>query len=318
VIGVNLLVVSPYLYMLWVGYPMFVASPRLTIHPSSAHLLETTLRHGWVFPLALWGAVVAWRRGDRLSRAWVAQLVAAHAGWVAYLGLHWLQLARERDEIFYWTRFLTAGFAGQGAWDATGRLAAAMGSAGLTARLRAAGIALLALPWTFPAWWQPQRMDAYFAGSLQPIEPRLRDVTDFLRRSTDPRAVVAGDRHVAKYVAALGARRILLSPIFNAPPDYDGRVRLERLLATGADRADAAALRARYSVEYLLVTPAFLESYPGVTLAGLAGREDLHEVVNAGAGRERIVLYELAGSAAGTRAPAAEGRKTGQERPRQP
>src|SRR6185503_14359702 len=43
VIGINLLVVSPYLVMLFVGYPFLVSTPAYGLPAGSAHLLEVTL-----------------------------------------------------------------------------------------------------------------------------------------------------------------------------------------------------------------------------------------------------------------------------------
>src|SRR6202040_3026701 len=58
VVGVNLLVVSPYLLMLLLGYPFTYPSPLMTLEPASAHLMEVTFRHGFVFWLGLWGLVI--------------------------------------------------------------------------------------------------------------------------------------------------------------------------------------------------------------------------------------------------------------------
>ena len=107
VLGVNALIVSPYLVMLLLGYPFLVPSPVMTISAVSPHLLEPTARSGWLFALGCWGAVVAFHRGDRLGRLWASQVVAAFLIWASYLGLSVLQLAREKDEIFHWIRFLT-------------------------------------------------------------------------------------------------------------------------------------------------------------------------------------------------------------------
>ena len=123
VLGVNALIVSPYLAMLLLGYPFLVPSPVMTISAVSPHLLETTARSGWLFALGLLGTAVAYRRGDRLGRLWAAQVAGAFLVWISYLALSALQLAREKDEIFNWLRFLTAASAGIGAWHLAGRAA---------------------------------------------------------------------------------------------------------------------------------------------------------------------------------------------------
>ena len=135
VIGINLLVVSPYLVLLLLGHGVFQGNPRHQIPPWSPHLLEATARLGWMLPLAVWGGVVAWRR-DRLGRAWAAQAVGALVLWLAFYPLSALEQAKERDDVFYWLRFLAAAMAAIGAWDLarrgarqlTGRAAAWLGA----------------------------------------------------------------------------------------------------------------------------------------------------------------------------------------------
>src|SRR4029077_806269 len=69
VIGINLVVVSPYLVMLFRGYGVLDSGPRLEIPPSSPHLLEALTRTAGLTALAAWGVVIAWRR-DRMGRVW--------------------------------------------------------------------------------------------------------------------------------------------------------------------------------------------------------------------------------------------------------
>src|SRR6185369_1557074 len=90
VIGINLLVVSPYLVMLFRGYGVLDSGPRLEIPPSSPHLLEALTRTAGLTALAAWGAVIAWRR-DRMGRVWAAQAVGALLVWLAYYPLSLLQ-----------------------------------------------------------------------------------------------------------------------------------------------------------------------------------------------------------------------------------
>jgi hypothetical protein len=293
VLGINLVVVSPYLYMLFVGYPFLDPSPRMTIHPTSAHLLETTLRHPAVFALGVWGLVVLYRRQDRLGRVLFSQAVTAHLIWAGYLFLSLLQLARERDEIYYWTRFLTAACAGIGAWDAARRATEWTGLR-LTPPARAAAVAALALPWSLPAWWDPIRMDSYFPGSVTPIPDVIRQPSDFLRSQTDPSDVVGGDRDYARYVAALGARRVLLANTFHAPRDVLARVELEERLVRGGHLEAARSAARRYRLRYLVVTPALLSAYPDVRLSDLERREDLDRVFFTGNPRgDYVAIFRL-------------------------
>jgi hypothetical protein len=246
VLGVNAVIVSPYVAMLLLGYPFLVPSPVMTISTLSPHLLETTTRSGWLFALGLWGTAVAYRRGDRMGRVWAAQVAGAFLVWVLYLGLSALQLARERDEIFNWLRFLTAASAGIGAWDLAARAARWLERPWSPAA-RAAAVAGLVLPLALPYWWDPLRMDGYFAGSLEPIPDEIRLPTDYLRTRTDPHAVVAGDHDFARWVGALGARRVLLGDHMHSPRDRPRREALEEQLVRGSDPGAAGAAAAQPS-----------------------------------------------------------------------
>jgi hypothetical protein len=258
VIGVNVLVVSPYLAMLFIGYPFLYASPRAMIPPFSAHLLEGTLKQGAIFWLGAWGALLAARR-DRLGRVFAAQLLAGYAVWACVPLLSLLQIARERDEIYYWIRFLTAAAAGIGAYDLAGRAAERLRPPLAAPSTRCAAALLVALPWSLPYWWSPLTMDSYVPGSLEPVPERLRAPTDFIRRETPKDAVFAGDREYARYVAALGARRSTLVENLHPPKQTMERVLLEEALLFGLP--DAAARAASEGVSHFVVTPRLLAFY---------------------------------------------------------
>jgi hypothetical protein len=281
-LGVNFLIVSPYLFMLLVGYPFLVAGPMMTIAATSPHLLEVTARAGPIAALAIWGAICVGRRPDRLSRVWVAQLVAAIAIWVAYLPLSAVQFARERDEIYYWVRFLSAASAGIGAWDLVRRAAARWKwTAGEPAL--AAALAFGALPYSLPYWWDPSRMDPYFPGSLAPVEDRLRVPTAFLRRHTERSAVVLSDGDFARYAAALGGRRVLAADNFHRPADWDVRTAMQDAVLVDESDAAVRALaqrwpRSKVAAWYAVVTPQWLRTVQGVNLGSVRSRRHLEEV----------------------------------------
>ena len=281
-IGVNLLVVSPYIVMLFLGYPFLDRNPMMTIASTSPHLLETTARVAPLFALGAWGGWVAWRRQDRLGRVWAAQLLSAFLIWAGYLALAAVQLARERDEIYDWVRFLTAASAGIGAWDLARRAAAAW-RAEWTDAARAAVIALAALPFALPYWWDPLRMDDYFAGSLPPLAERLRVPTDYLRRHTPGDAAVLSDGDFARYAAALAGRRVLAADNFHQPGDVHERRAAQDAVLTDPTGQSSRALdpygrRFGVSAWYAAVTPRWLSTLPGVTLADLKNRPHLEPV----------------------------------------
>jgi hypothetical protein len=280
--------------MLFVGYPFLARHPVMTVPPFSPHLLEPTARLGAIFALGMWGAVLLFRRGDRLGRVWSAQVLGALIVWVGYLGLSALQLARERDEIDYWIRILVATCAGIGAWDLARRVAVLVRPRPLQPAVVAAAVSVLALPWTVAYWWEPSRMDSYFSSSLVPLPDSLVLPTTFLRERTGPRQVVAGDRDFARYGGALGARQSLLSERIHFPKDAARRFQVEDLLVRGTDGDAVRAAAASYRVEYLVVTPRLLERFPGVTLADIDARVFLQRVVfNGDPGGDYVAIYKL-------------------------
>jgi hypothetical protein len=294
VFGVNVLIVSPYLYMLLVGYPFLTPLPHMQIVATSPHLLETTVRLGLLFPLGWWGAIVAHRRGDRLGRVFAAQVVGAYLVWFGYLVLSALHQARERDEIHHWLRLLVAISAGIGAWDAAGRAARWWRARGLPPALRAAALLVLAAPWSLPYWWDPARMDPYFPRSVPPVEATLAEPADFIRRHAAPRDVVASDPDYSRWIAALGARRVLRDGHMHRSADHADRERVLEVLLREPDASVVRVAAARYRVRYLVVTPALLLLHPGVTLETIAAHEHWEPLSFTQEGEEPpVVVFRL-------------------------
>lgn len=291
VIGVNVLVVSPYLVILLWSYPIFQPGPTMAIPLWSAHLLEPTVGAGFAFTLGVWGLWVVSRRDTRLARLLTAQVVAAFLLWAVYLVLSRWNLAKERDELLYWQRFLVGLLAGLGAWDLAARAARASLKLLEPAR-RAAALGVVLLPLTLPYWWDPLRMDSYFPGSLEPLPDRVRVPTDYIRHTLPREAVLAGDRDYARWVAALGARRTLLTESLHMPKDYGARVRVENMLVRG--EAGAASAARERGVTHLVATPALFNVYPEASLLLLRSRRDLREVHFTGdpAG-DFVALFEI-------------------------
>ena len=296
VIGVNALIVSPYLVMLLVGYPFLQPVAIQQIATASPHLLETTFRLGPIFPLGVWGVVVAHRRGDRLGRVWSGQVVGAYLVWVGYLVLSAMHQARERDEIAFWIRILMAVSAAVGAWDLAARVGARWRGTRATPAWRAAALMAMALPWCLPCWWDPARMDVLFPGSLPPLPRRIVEPTDYIRLHAPPRAAVASDPDYSRWIAALGGRQVLRDRHMHLTADQPDRERVLDTLLREPDGASVAAAAARYRIGYLVVTPALLAMYPGVTLEDLASRPHWERVLVTGeeGGGDPIVVFRLA------------------------
>jgi hypothetical protein len=295
VIGINLVIVSPYLVMLFRGYGVLDSGPRLEIPPSSPHLLEITTRVAPLFVLAAWGSVVAWRR-DRLGRVLAAQTIGAVLVWLSYFPLSLLQQAKERDDTYYWLRVQLAIAAAIGAWDLARRLAPRLGVARWSPAARATALAALALPLTVPYWWDPSRMDLYFAGSVAALPPTVRDPAVFLRGEDPSRTVLAGDPGAARWMAALAGTRVTLARDFAVPKDYSARLQLNDALVRGGP-GDPVAEAARWGVSHFVVTPDFLAPY-GVGLDELETRPYLRQVYFAGDARgDYVAVYAIRSNA---------------------
>jgi hypothetical protein len=294
VVGVSVVIVSPYLAMLLIGYPFLVPTARATIAASSAHLLETTLKTGWIFWLGIWGIVVVWRRPGRLARAFEAQVIGSYVVWLAYYALSAIRMAREIDEIFFWTRFLVAASAGIGAWDLARRAFSACPARERPAT-RAAILALVLVTQAIPYWWNPLQMDDYFRNTLKPLPASIVESMRFLRQDTDPKAAVVSDARHAQYVSALGARRTLLSLMMGAPKDYERRFDLQDRLIRGENLDQVHAALESYDVRYLLVSDALIGIYPRETLTSLFHRQDLTlEHMSGTLDEEFVAIFRIA------------------------
>jgi hypothetical protein len=134
----------------------------------------------------------------------------------------------------------------------------------------------MALPFTMPYWWNPTRMDLYFAGSLAPLPAEVTGAAAFLRANAPRDAVLAGDITAVRWMSALAGSRVILARDFAVPRDYGARVRLSEALMRGGP-GDPRAEAARYGVRYLLVTPALVSDL-GVSLEDVDARPYLRRV----------------------------------------
>lgn len=294
VLSVNAVVVSPYLVMLLLGYPFLAPTPEATIPAESAHWLEVIGRQAPLFGLGVIGAMASLRRANRLDRMLASIVAAGLVAWALVPVLSWLQVARERDEIFYWCRFWLAVAAGRGAWLLT---------AASQARLarRAALIVALGAAWALPAWWDPMRLDAYSARSVEPLSEKETTVPRALRALASPPDVVAGDRDAVRWVAALTGLRVLRHGGLNEPRDGTQREDLEHILVSEADSAKLAAAAGRYGVRFVVLTPAWIRRARGPSVESILARPHYRERARwSGPGGEFIVLAQIVDPNEGT------------------
>lgn len=294
-VGVNVLIVSPYLLMLVAGYPFMQRLARNVIQPGSPHVMEGLFYAGWLAPLTFWGFRVLLRRGDRLSRLWAAQWLAAVAIWIACLGLSAVNLARELDEVYQWLRFSGAVLAGVGAWDLCRRAAEAWRAGAVAPALRAVALSAALIPLALPSFWDPMRMDPFFPAGLEPLPRTLLAPAEWLRAHSRPGDVVAGDHDFAPWVAALVGRRVLVSDRLHMAPNYHERLVLERDLLLGSNLPGAHAQARRYGIRFLTVTRPLLNQH-GTRIEALEARADLrlgYEAPGPVKGFEPLAIFEL-------------------------
>jgi hypothetical protein len=295
-IGVNLLIVSPYLVMLVVAYPFLEGNDAYRLSFFSERPIEGPLRLGALFLLSVFGAWRTYRDKGRLGRILACQWLTAHIVWQAFPLLGLFGHAREQDEVFYWCRFWTGLFAGVGAFQAAllsfARLRAARVGSGRPAGMAAALSLALLLPSLLPAWWDPSSMDQYYVAARSPIPEWIAEPTRFIRSRTSPGAVFAGDRQYAKWIAAYGARRVLFSDSLNQPGDVR-RVEVEQALLRDNAKSLLAEGRDRYSLQFVLATSNPMSQAPDITLDQLAARANLEPVYDRQFPEARVMIFRI-------------------------
>jgi len=291
-VGLNLVAALPLVPWISSAVRLLLATEPVSLATPWTHVFEPTVRAGIVFWLGAWGAVVAWGCTGRIGRLLAAQLGAGLVVWGGYLLLSPLGAAQQPDETYYWLRVLTGCLAGLGTWDLGGRIGEQLVWRADAPR-RAVVLALLALPWSVPYWWDPVRMDRYFEGSRQPLDPIVAGAASYLRRETPSGSVLAGDPWFARDAAAFGARRSLTSMGLPPPEDLARRQEIRQTLLRSSDGDEVRRAAAIYGVTHLTVTRWVLDTYH-ITLRELEERRHLREVFNErGPGGRLLAIFEI-------------------------
>jgi hypothetical protein len=114
--------------------------------------------------------------------------------------------------------------------------------------------------------------------------------------------VVASDPDYSRWIAALGARRVLRDGHTHRNADHADREAVLETLLRGTDAVAVRAAAARYRVRYLVVTPALLDQHPGVTLESLAVREHWEPLLYTQEGEDApVVVFRLTAAPSGAR-----------------
>jgi hypothetical protein len=221
------------------------------------------------------------------------QWLAAHIVWQAIPLLGLIGQAREQDEAFYWCRFWTGAFAASGLFEIVTRGLASLPRSRPAVSVPAAAALILLLPSLLPAFWSPDSMDQYFLAARKPLPEWIAEPTRFIRARTPKEAVFGGDREYARWIAAYGARRVLVANSLNAPGDTPNRDRVEIAILRGDTGQDAATATNTYGVRYLLVTSRPLEQAADVTIEQLLTRPGLEVVFDRQYPTTRVVIFLL-------------------------
>ena len=118
-----------------------------------------------------------------------------------------------------------------------------------TARLMLSAFFLLSLPWCFPYWWMPVRMDPTYVASFTPVSRNVLAMSDAIREKTEPDAVFVAGASYAGWIPAIAGRRVLLAG--KEPPDLVAREASERAFVFSKDAEAIASAAAAWDVTHL-------------------------------------------------------------------
>jgi hypothetical protein len=125
---------------------------------------------------------------------------------------------------------------------------------GVRGRPYALGLALLvalALPASFPYWWQPVRFDMAYVRSLAPISRQALALGDWIRAEVPRDAVFVAGQSYAPWIPALSGRQVLLVGGGPAPRDVAARRRAESWFVESQDPARIRAAAGEWRITHL-------------------------------------------------------------------
>lgn len=264
--AVSAVAAVPYVVFLFANFPPDASVVGRLVWESTRafqegywNLFSVGYEHGFLFLLSLSGIWSFYRRRQPLDVVWLSLLSGCLLGWLGYLLAFQLRKTIEPEEFYFFTRFVLSVAAGYGAWHAI------TGLSRLLERPRVPQTLCLVLgatlPLTFPYWWDPPKMDRYFARSLSPIPGEVERLSDWVRERTGPDSVFVASPAMANWIAALSGRRVLLTGDHRPPRDYEHRAELLSQILTIRSREVYRQASELYSVSHIVIDQEFQKSF---------------------------------------------------------
>jgi hypothetical protein len=177
------------------------------------HLLSVSLDQGAMFYLAVLAIVLLHRDRRKASLLFVSWILSAYAFWMAGSLSEDVASLIDRAMVKSFLRVLLVMAAGRGAHLVLVRLDETWKPAFLRGRSTyvagASALLALSLPWVFPFWWNPVRMDPVYVESFEPVSREVLAFGKWIRENTPREAVFAAGPSYAPWIPALSGRRVL-------------------------------------------------------------------------------------------------------------
>ena len=231
-------------------------------HDGVNRVLSVTLDLGLVFLLAVFGVLLLLQSGRKTERLLACCTGAALLTWTLVSFCSYVGEALDPRLVNGYVRLLIAMSASYGLYRALTactkvfpeipsewRFVPGFLRRFPSARLGMMGFVALSLPWCFPYWWEPVRMDKLYVESVPVVSRRLLAMGDALRSTTDTDAVFAAGPSYAPWIPALGGRQVLLAG--ESVEDAAARERAQSLFVRSQDPAEIALVARRWRLTHL-------------------------------------------------------------------
>ena len=171
------------------------------------------------------------------------------------------------DEQHYHFRFALALLAGNGLAVFARRLETFRG---WRTGQGSAAVLALAIPLSFPAYWDPPGMDDYFRYDRIPITAKTLSYGAFVVENTPKDAVFLAGNEAANWIPILSGRRVLLAGPYLRPRDVVERRRVEEQILLSRDEETIRRAAAEYGITHVAIDSGFLLTYGEEKFKGIA------------------------------------------------